>query len=67
MMEPVSERSSPAMTISRVDLPEPEGPDQADRLAAADMKVDILEDMDPGRAAAEREIDLRQRNGRLGR
>ena len=29
------------------------GPDEADRLAAADMKVDVFEDMHPGRAAAE--------------
>ncbi len=35
-------------------------PDEADRLAACDMQIDVLEDMHPGRAAAEREIDLRQ-------
>ena len=41
-------------------------PDEADRLATPDMKLDVFQDMHPGRAAAEREIDLRERNGRLG-
>ena len=58
-------RSSPAITISSVDLPEPDGPDQANRLAAAYIQVDIFEDMNAGRAAAEREIDPGKRDGRL--
>ena len=38
--------------------------DQADRLAAAYMQIDVLEDMDARRAPAEREIDPGQRDGR---
>ena len=36
--------------------------DEADRLAAAYMQVDVLEDMHPGGAAAERQIDAGQRD-----
>ena len=50
------------MTISSVDLPEPEGPTQADCLAAPYMQVDVLEDMDPRRAAPERQIDPGERD-----
>ena len=39
-------------------------PDQADRLAASYMQIDVFEDMDPGGAAAEREIDAGKRDGR---
>ena len=35
--------------------------DQADRLAAPYIQVDVLEDMDAGRAAAERQIDAAER------
>ena len=54
---PVSGRSSPAITISRVDLPEPDGPTRPIASPRPILQVDILEDMNPGRAAAEREID----------
>ena len=37
---------------------------QCDRLAASYIEVDVAEDVDAGRAAAEREIDAAQRNGR---
>ncbi len=42
-------------------------PDQADRFAAAYMQVNVLEDMNTGRAAAEREVDAGKRNGRCRR
>ncbi len=54
MIDPVSARSRPASTISSVDLPDPEGPDQADRFAAADSEIDVLEDVNPRGSAAER-------------
>ena len=38
--------------------------DQADRLAATYIQVDVFEDMNPGRAAAERKIDAGERDGR---
>ena len=38
--------------------------DQADRLAGAYMQVDVLEDMDPRRAAAERQVDAGERDRR---
>ena len=41
--------------------------DQADRLAAAYMEVDVLEDMYAGGAAAERQIDAGQRDRRVAR
>ena len=63
-IEPVSARSSPASTISSVVLPEPGRADQANRLAAPYMQVDVFEDMDPGRGAAERKIDAGERDGR---
>jgi hypothetical protein len=37
---------------------------ECDSLAAAYIEVDIAEDVDAGRAAAERQIDSAQRNGR---
>ena len=40
------------------------GADQADRLAFADIEVDILEDMNACRALSERKIDPGQRNRR---
>ena len=49
---PESGRSSPAMVISSVDLPEPGRPDEADRLAAADVERNALEDMHPRRRRA---------------
>ena len=45
MTEPVSARSSPAITISRVDLPEPDGPMRPIASPLAYMQVDVLEDM----------------------
>ena len=52
--------------MSNVDLPEPEGPTRPIASPRADIEIDVLEDMDAGRAAAEREIDPRQRDGRAG-
>ena len=63
-IEPVSVRSSPARTISSVVFPEPEGPNQANRLAASYMQIDVFEDMNPGRAPAERKVDAGERDGR---
>ena len=40
--------------------------DETNRLAAPYIEVDVLEDMNAGRAAAERKIDLRQRDSRTG-
>ena len=40
------------------------GPDQANRLAAPYMQIDVLEDMNTGRAAAERKIDPGECNRR---
>ena len=61
---PVSGRSSPAITISSVDLPEPDGPTRPTASPRAYMQIDILEDMDAGGAVAEREIDAGQRDRR---
>ena len=63
-IEPVSARSSPARTISSVVLPGAGRPDQANRLAASYMQIDVFEDMNPGRAAAERKVDAGERDGR---
>ena len=63
----MSARSSPVITISRVDLPDPDGPSSADRLAAPYIEVDVLEDMNAGRAPPERQIDAAQRHRRAGR
>ena len=60
---PLSGRSSPAMVIRSVDLPEPGRADEADRLAAADRERDALEDMHPRRPAPEAQIDILQRDG----
>ena len=38
--------------------------DQANRLAAPYIQVDVFEDMNPGRGAAERKIDAGERDGR---
>ena len=43
------------------------GADQANRLSLAYMQRDILEDMNPRRAATERKIDSGKRNRRSGR
>ena len=56
-------RSSPVITISSVDLPEPDGPEQADGFAAPYIEVDVSQDMNAGGAAAERQVDAAQRNG----
>ena len=39
--------------------------DQANRLAASYIEIDVFEDMDPGGAAAERKIDAGERDGRV--
>jgi len=44
------------MIISRVDLPVARRADQADRLAAAYMQVDVFEDMNPGRTPPKRQV-----------
>ena len=62
--EPVSGRSSPAMTISSVDLPEPDGPIRPIASPLAYMQVDVLEDMNAGRAAPERQVDAGERDRR---
>ena len=49
--EPVSARSSPAMTISSVDLPEPDGPTRPTASPLPISRLDVLEDMDARRAA----------------
>ena len=41
--------------------------DEADRLAAAYMKIDVVEDMDAGRAPPEREVDAGERDRRRRR
>ena len=41
------------------------GADEAHRLAATDGERDAAEDVDPGGAAAEAEVDVRQRDRRL--
>ena len=51
------------MVISSVDLPEPDGPDEADRLAAPDLERDALEDVHPRGAAPEAQIHILQRDG----
>ena len=57
---PLSGRSSPASVISSVDLPEPDGPDQADRLALPYFERNVLEDVDARCAAPEAQIDFSQ-------
>ena len=57
---PLSGRSSPAMVISSVDLPEPDGADEADRLARCDCQTDVAQYMHPGRAFAEAQVDVAQ-------
>ena len=37
-IEPLSGRSSPAIVINSVDLPDPDGADEPDRLAARDCQ-----------------------------
>ena len=54
MTEPVSARSSPAVTMSRVDLPEPDGPTRPIASPLSYMQVDVFEDMNAGRAASQR-------------
>ena len=63
-IEPESARSSPVITISSVDLPGSGRAEQCDSFAAAYIEADIAEDVDAGCAAAERQIDAAQRNGR---
>ena len=64
-IEPVSGALQPGHHHQQRGLARAGRPDQADRLAASYMQVDVLEDMNPGRAAAEREIDAGERDGRL--
>ena len=55
MTEPASGRSSPVITISSVDLPEPDGPSSATASPRPILQVDVAQDMDAGGAAAERQ------------
>ena len=55
--EPVSARSSPAVTMSSVDLPEPEGPTRPMASPLTYIQVDVFEDMNARRAAPQRKID----------
>ena len=61
--EPVSGRSSPAITISSVDLPEPDGPTRPIASPRPILRSMSLQDMDARRAAAERQIDAGKRDG----
>ena len=57
-------RSSPASTISRLVLPDPEGPTMPDRLAGVDVEVDAAQDVDRpggGRHGQVQVPDLHQR------
>ena len=65
--EPVSGRSSPAMTISSVDLPEPDGPTRPIASPRPILQVDVFEDMHAGRAAPERQVDAGERDRRAPR
>ena len=64
--EPVSGRSSPAMTISSVDLPEPDGPTRPTASPRPIFRVMSLRMCTRAAPRAEREIDPRQRDGRRG-
>ena len=50
-ISPLSGRSSPAIVISSVDLPEPEGPIRPTASPARDCQADLAQYMDPGGAA----------------
>ena len=52
LTSPESGRSSPAIVISSVDLPEPEGPTRPVASPAAKRQRNTLEDMDAGGAHA---------------
>ena len=60
--EPLSGRSSPVITMSSVDLPEPDGPSRPTASPRPILQVDVAEDMNAGGAAAERQIDPAQRD-----
>ena len=60
--EPLSARSSPVITISSVDLPDPDGPSRPTASPRPIFRSMSLEDMHPRRAAAEREVDAAQRH-----
>ena len=54
---PLSGRSSPAIVISSVDLPEPDGPTRP-TASPADCQADVAQDMHARRAAAETQVDI---------
>lgn len=47
-------------------LPGARGSDETNGLAARYFKIDVFEDMNTGRAAAERQIDFRERDCEIG-
>ena len=53
--------SRPAMQLSSVDLPQPDGPEQHDELALGDVEVELVQDVD----AAVGEVQVLDRDGRL--
>ena len=57
-MLPAVARSSPASTISRLVLPEPDGPDDADRLARRDVEVDAAQDVDRPRRGRHGQVQV---------
>ena len=60
----LSGRSSPAMIISSVDLPEPEAPTMPTASPLRDCQTDVAQDMHAGRASAEAEVDAAHRDRR---
>ena len=63
---PESGRSSPAMVISSVDLPEPDGPTRPTASPRPILKEDALQDMNPRGAAAEAQIEVFEDDGLVG-
>ena len=55
---PASGRSSPAMIISSVDLPEPDGPTIPTASPLRDCQADLAQYMHPGGARAEAQFDV---------
>ncbi len=65
LIEPLSARSSPAITISNDDFPRTRRADQADSLALGDGQPYIREDVNTGRPAAKREVYPGERGVRV--
>ena len=57
---PLSGRSSPAMVISSVDLPEPEAPTRPTASPRPIVRLTLAQYMHPGRALAEAQVDVAQ-------